>query len=88
MLVSEANASERLGAVVVLHEAKDQLTELKVIWIDQGYCGENFARAVQQVCGKKVGVEVLPREDQRNLKLYRNDGSSNVHLGGSTDFGV
>lgn len=64
MLVSEANASERLGAVVVLHEAKDQLTELKVIWVDQGYCGENFARAVQQVCGKKVRVEVIERRSK------------------------
>lgn len=61
MLVSEANGSERLGAIVVLHEAKDQLRELKVIWVDQGYCGENFAHAVQQVCGEQVQVEVIER---------------------------
>ncbi len=58
MLVTEANASERLGAVVVLHEARDKLSRLEVVWVDQGYSGPNFKRAVQQVCGEGVRVEV------------------------------
>nr|WP_315862756.1 IS5 family transposase [Trichothermofontia sichuanensis] len=62
MLVSEANASERLGAVVVLHEAQPKLSRLEVVWVDQGYSGENFARAVQQVCGESVRVEVIERQ--------------------------
>jgi transposase len=61
MLVTEANASERLGAVVVLHEAAAKLTRLKVIWVDRGYSGENFAHAVRQVCGDHVRVEVIER---------------------------
>ena len=61
MLVSEANGSERLGAIVVLHEAKEQLQELKVIWVERGYSGQNFALAVQQVCGEQVRVEVIER---------------------------
>ena len=69
MLVTQANASERLGAAVVLHEAGDELTETEVIWVDQGYSGENFARVVQQICGARVEVierisktfEILPK---------------------------
>jgi putative transposase len=59
--VTEANTSERLGAVVVLDQAKEKLSKLAVVWVDQGYSGENFANAVQQVCGKGVRVEVIER---------------------------
>lgn len=47
VLVTKVNASERLGAVVIPDEAKDKLSKLKVIWVDQGYSGKNFAHAVQ-----------------------------------------
>ena len=60
-LVSEANTSERLGAVIVLDQAKEKLSKLEVVWVDQGYSGENFATAVQQVCGETVRVEVIKR---------------------------
>lgn len=61
VLVTEANASERLGAVVVLHEARERLSRLEVVYVDQGYSGANFARAVHQVCGDSVRVEVIKR---------------------------
>ena len=61
VLVTEANASERLGAIVVLDEAKENLSNLEVIWVDQGYSGKKFAQAVQQVCGETVRVEVIER---------------------------
>ena len=61
MLVTEAFASERLGAVIVLHEAKEKLEKLEVIWVDQGYSGKNFAANVKKVCGEKVRVEVIKR---------------------------
>lgn len=64
VLVTEANASERLGAVVVLHEAKEKLSKLAVVWVDQGYSGQNFAHAVQQVCGEGVQVEVIRRTSE------------------------
>ena len=64
-LVTEANASECLGAVIILHEAKEKLSRLEVVWVDQGYCGPNFKRAVQQVCGPKVRVEVIKRKSQK-----------------------
>jgi putative transposase len=61
VLVTEANASERLGAIVVLDESIEKLSKLKVVWVDQGYSGPNFARAVKQVCGEHVSVEVIER---------------------------
>jgi putative transposase len=61
MLVTEANASERLGAIIVLDEAKEKLSKLKVIWVDAGYSGKKFANTVQQVCGQQVRVEVIER---------------------------
>ena len=64
--MTEANASERLGAVIVLDEAIEQLSKLEVVWVDQGYSGENFAQAVRQVFGQQVRVEVI----QSNSKTF------------------
>ena len=61
VLVTEANASERLGAIVVFDQAQEKLARLEVVWVDQGYSGKNFANAVQQVCGDQVRVEVIER---------------------------
>ena len=61
VLVTEANASERLGAVVVLSEAVAKLSKLKVVWVDQSCSGANFERVVKQVCGEQVQVEVIER---------------------------
>lgn len=69
VVVTEANASERLGATVALLEECCDAKELELIWADSGYSGENFASAVMSVCGAKVevvkrikdGFEVLPR---------------------------
>ena len=36
VLVTEANGSERLGAIVVFYESKEKLTQLEVVWVDQG----------------------------------------------------
>ena len=64
MLVTEANLSERLGAVVVLEESTAALSKLEVVWVDQGYSGKNFARAVKQVCGESVKVDVIKRKSK------------------------
>lgn len=52
VLVSEANASERSGAIVVLDEAKEKLSRLEAVWVDQGYSGKKLGHAVKQVCGE------------------------------------
>ena len=69
LLVTEANTSERLGAVVVLEEAKEKLSRLEVVWVDQGYSGKNFAAAVQHVCGEQVRVEVIERTSKTFERL-------------------
>ncbi len=69
VVVTEANASERLGATVALLEECCNPKALEIIWADSGYSGENFANAVMEICGAKVevvkrikdGFEVLPR---------------------------
>jgi putative transposase len=69
VLVIQANASKRLGAAVVLHKAGDELTDTEVVWVDQGYSGNNFAQVVEQICGARVEVieriaktfEILPK---------------------------
>lgn len=68
VVVTEANASERLGAVVALLEDSCDSKQLQLIWAD-GYSGENFAQAAIVVCGAKVevvkrhnsGFKTLPR---------------------------
>lgn len=64
VLVTEANASERLGAIVVLHAVRERLSRLEVVYVDQGYSGANFARAVRQLGGKAIRVEVIKGSDQ------------------------
>lgn len=57
--MTEANASERLGAVIVLAQQQDKLSRLKVVWVDQGYSGKRFAEAVKLICGQDVQVDVI-----------------------------
>jgi putative transposase len=64
VLVTEANASERLGAIVVLSAAKAQLRQLEGVWVDQGESGPQFAQAVQQVCGEGIKVKVIERRSK------------------------
>ena len=64
VLVTEANMSERLGAVVMLDESAAALSKLEIVWVDQGYSGENFARAVKQVCRESVRVDVIERKSR------------------------
>jgi putative transposase len=59
LLVTEANASERLGAVVIFDEFRKHLSSLEIVYVDQGYSGENFARAIRQLCGESVRIQVV-----------------------------
>lgn len=60
--MTEANAPERLCAVAIFQEAGEELSKVIVLWVDSGYSGENFAKAVELVCGAKV--EVIKRNSQ------------------------
>jgi putative transposase len=69
VLISEANGSERLGGVILMKEVAQQLPNLALLWVDQGYQGEKFETAIKQVSGASVEVikrqgkefEILPR---------------------------
>lgn len=69
VIVTEANASERTIAAAGLLELDDEVSEVEVIWVDSGYSGQNFARAVLGICGARVeeikriepGFQVLPK---------------------------
>lgn len=62
VVVSNANCSEQRGGAIVVHEMEQAQAEaLQLIWVDQGYQGESFARVVEQLCGAKV--EVIKRSE-------------------------
>ena len=69
VIVTEANCPERLGGAAVVMEAAQATENLVVIWVDQGFSGDNFARVIQQLCDAKVdvicrtepGFQVLPK---------------------------
>lgn len=61
VIVTEANAPERLVAIACLMEDLEERSPLKLIWVDAGYSGKNFARVVASVCGARV--EVIQRSD-------------------------
>jgi len=61
--------SERLGGVVLVHDASEKIRNLELIWVDSGYSGPKFQTRIAQLIGAKVEVikrnkkefEVLPR---------------------------
>jgi putative transposase len=81
VLVTEANAPERLGAVVVFDEARDKLSRLEVVYVDQGYSGrtllEPFAKSAETRCGLRSS-----NAHQRPLKSCPNAGLWNAPLVG------
>jgi putative transposase len=57
VVVINASCSEQRGGAIVVHEMNAvQAKALQLIWVDQGYQGNNFARVVEQLCGAKVEV--------------------------------
>jgi putative transposase len=62
VLVINANCSEQKGGIFVVHETDEAaLKSMQLIWVDQGYQGENFAHVIDQLCGAKV--EVVKRSE-------------------------
>ena len=63
---------------------------LQVIWVDQGYQGENFSRVIQALCGAEVevikrtepGFQVLPKR----WIVERTFGWLNYSLASSKDY--
>lgn len=62
VVVIEANCSEQRGGVIAVSDLDSQQSQaLQLIWVDQGYQGENFARVIEQLCGAKV--EIVKRSE-------------------------
>jgi putative transposase len=61
VLVINANCSEQRGILVVHETDEAALKSMQLIWVDQGYQGENFAHVIDQWCGAKV--EVVKRSE-------------------------
>lgn len=56
VIVTQANFPERLGGAAVVIEAAQATDNLVVLWVDQGFSGDNFARVIQQLCNARVDV--------------------------------
>lgn len=69
MVVLEANCPERLGGAAVVLDAGKVAQDLILIWVDQGFSGEKFARVINQlvqakvevICRNEPGFKVLPK---------------------------
>lgn len=62
VVVVNANCSDQRGGVMTVDNLEpEQAKSLKLIWVDQGFQGENFARLVEYLCG--ATVEVVKRSE-------------------------
>jgi putative transposase len=63
VLVSEANVGEREGAAWLLLAIVGLFSRLKLIWVDGGYAGEEFAAWVKRCI--KVRLQVVERDPEK-----------------------
>ena len=61
-MLSEANVAEREGAAWLLLTMVGLFTRLKLIWVDGGYAGVEFAAWVKRCIG--VRLEVVERDPE------------------------
>lgn len=69
VIVTEANGSERINGLALLLESQENLDRLKLIWVDQGYQGTRFTKAVESL--SSATVEVIKREGKGFQLLAR-----------------
>jgi transposase len=65
--VTTANISDRNGALVMLAEAKDKLSDVQRILADGGYSGDNFSEAVANLIG--ATVEIAKRNELHSFAV-------------------
>jgi putative transposase len=82
VIVTEANFPERLGGIVVVMEAAQATDNLSLIWVDQGFSGEKFARVIQELIGAKVDVVC---RTEPGFQFYLNVGLWSARLPGGTN---
>jgi transposase len=54
--ITTANVTDRAGAVLLVSQTKENLSEVKNILVDGGYRGEKFALLMQDMLGATVEV--------------------------------
>ena len=69
VIVTEGNGSERINGLALLLESEEYLDRLKLIWVDQGYQGARFERAVESL--SSATVEVMKRQGKGFQLLAR-----------------
>ena len=69
MIVTEANGSERVNGLALLLESQENLDRLELIWVDQGYQGARFRKAVASL--SSANVEVMKRKGKGFQLLAR-----------------
>ena len=57
VIVTEANGSERINGLALLLESQENLENLELIWVDQGYQGARFQQGVENL--SQATVEVM-----------------------------
>jgi putative transposase len=60
--VTPASPTERHGAQILLGRVLGWFTWLRILWVDGGYAGENFAQWVKSI-RPKLAVEVVKRSN-------------------------
>jgi transposase len=59
--VTTANVTDRTGAIELVTQWRDQLSDVRNVLVDGGYTGEKFANGIQGVIG--ATVEVVKRNE-------------------------
>ena len=59
--VTTANVTDRDGAIIMVENAKDNLSEVKNFLVDGGYTGDRFASEIKRI--SEATVEVVKRNE-------------------------
>lgn len=59
--ISTANITDRDGAITMVEDAKDNLSDVTNALTDGGYCGDKFAAQIKEIIG--ATVEVVKRNE-------------------------
>lgn len=62
LYVSCADMTDRNGAIEMIQQNTDTLSDVEKIYVDGGYSGDNFASKVHNLC-PKADVEVVKRNE-------------------------
>lgn len=65
--VTTANVTDRAGAIELVTQRRDQLSDVRNVLVDGGYTGEKFAKSIFDTLG--TTVEVVKRSELHTFKV-------------------